>query len=77
MPLQLDAALAVGCVATVAPDVRSRPLSEGFDLTDLQASAPLAGTLSFEKRNWRLRFSTGACRYANCASWACRSFYGL
>ncbi|CAL8464190.1 g3725 [Coccomyxa elongata] len=37
MPLALDAALAVGCVAAVAPAVRSRPLSEGFDLTDLQS----------------------------------------
>ena len=36
MPLALDAALAVGCVAAVAPAVRSRPLSDGFDITDLQ-----------------------------------------
>lgn len=36
MPLQLDAALAVGCVAAVAPEARLRPLSEGFALTDLQ-----------------------------------------
>ncbi len=36
MPLALDAALALGCVAAVAPAVRSRPLSDGFDLTDLQ-----------------------------------------
>ncbi len=36
LPLALDAALSVGCVASVAPAVRSRPLSDGFDLTDLQ-----------------------------------------
>ena len=36
MPLALEAALAVGCVASVAPAVRSRPLSEGYELTELQ-----------------------------------------
>jgi hypothetical protein len=36
LPLALDAALSIGCVAFVAPAVRSRPLSDGFDVTDLQ-----------------------------------------
>ena len=36
MPLALEAALSVGCVASVAPAVRSRPLSEGYELVELQ-----------------------------------------
>lgn len=36
MPLGLQAALALGCVATVAPGARGRPLGEGFDLAELQ-----------------------------------------
>ena len=36
MPLALEAALSAGCVASVAPAVRSRPMSEGYDLIELQ-----------------------------------------
>ena len=36
MPLALEAALSAGCVASVAPAVRDRPLSEGYDLVELQ-----------------------------------------
>lgn len=36
LPLALEAALSLGCVAAVSPAARSRPLAEGFDLVDLQ-----------------------------------------
>ncbi|GBF92637.1 hypothetical protein Rsub_05251 [Raphidocelis subcapitata] len=36
MPLRLQAALQLGCVATVAPAARGRPLGDGFDLEELQ-----------------------------------------
>ena len=44
MPLALEAALSVGCVATVAPAVRSRPLSEGYDLIELQVCVPVSAS---------------------------------
>ncbi len=37
MPLALEAALQLGCVARLGPGARARPLAEGFDITDLQA----------------------------------------
>ena len=45
MPLALEAALSAGCVASVAPAVRGRPLSEGYDLIELQVSPLLRGPL--------------------------------
>ena len=45
MPLALEAALSAGCVASVAPAVRGRPLSEGYDLLELQASLLLQGVV--------------------------------
>ncbi|KAK9824549.1 hypothetical protein WJX72_011249 [[Myrmecia] bisecta] len=41
LPLALHAALQLGCVAVVNPAARSRPLSEGFDLSDLQMKTTL------------------------------------
>ena len=41
MPLALEAALSAGCVASVAQAVRDRPLSEGYDLVELQVSISL------------------------------------
>lgn len=40
MPLALEAALSAGCVASVAPAVRGRPMSEGYDLAELQVYRP-------------------------------------
>lgn len=39
LPLELDAALSLGACAAVAPAARSRPLSNGFDVADLQVRA--------------------------------------
>jgi DNA polymerase epsilon subunit 1 len=36
LPLAASAALSLGCVVTVAPAARRRPLGEGFDLHELQ-----------------------------------------
>lgn len=36
MPLGLQAALSLGCVATVVPAARQRQLGDGFDLDELQ-----------------------------------------
>ena len=47
MPLALEAALSVGCVASVAPAVRSRPLSEGYELIELQV-----GHKSSQQLHW-------------------------
>jgi hypothetical protein len=43
MPLGLQAALQLGCVATVAPAARTRPLGEGFDLDELQVGGRVEG----------------------------------
>ena len=36
LPLELHAALQLGCVTAMAPDSRSKSMQDGFDLTDLQ-----------------------------------------
>ena len=36
LPLELHAALHLGCVTAVAPDSRSKSLQDGFELADLQ-----------------------------------------
>ena len=38
LPLQLQALLTAGCVTSLVPAARSRAISEGFTLTDLQVS---------------------------------------
>ena len=47
LPLELHAALHLGCVTAVAPDSRSKSLQDGFELADLQVCLytylPLAG----------------------------------
>lgn len=53
LPLELHAALHLGCVTAVAPDSRSKSLQDGFELADLQvclhACAPFAGHKQFAK----------------------------
>jgi len=39
LPLALHTALVVGCVTALLPRARGRPLTEGFSLSDLQASS--------------------------------------
>ena len=41
LALDLHAVLAMGCVVTVAPGARSKPLGEGFQLCELQAGGTL------------------------------------
>lgn len=41
LPLQLVANLDLGCVASVTPAVRNRPLGQGFSLGELQVSKAL------------------------------------
>jgi hypothetical protein len=41
LPLAFNASLTLGCVAALVPAARSRPLSEGFDLTDIKVCEPL------------------------------------
>ena len=36
LPLDLHAALQLGCVTAVTPDARSKSMQDGFDLSDLQ-----------------------------------------
>ncbi len=36
VPLAVEAALEVGCVASVARHAQRRPLGEGFELTEIQ-----------------------------------------
>jgi hypothetical protein len=38
LPLALHTTLVVGCVTTLLPRARGRPLTEGFSLSDLQES---------------------------------------
>ena len=36
LPLDLHAAIQLGCVTAVLPESRSKSMQDGFDLTDLQ-----------------------------------------
>lgn len=61
MPLALEAALSVGCVASVAPALRSRPPSEGYELVELQVHvrAISANVACPDAENAPLRYPRG------------------
>lgn len=41
LPLSLHTTLSVGCVTALTPAARSRPISEGFTLAELQAKSKI------------------------------------
>eukprot|EP00884_Botryococcus_braunii_P021811 jgi/Botrbrau1/8313/Bobra.0081s0002.1 len=52
-PLGFDASLALGCVASLLPSARNKPLAEGFDWTDFQASPTLKPTKYLSREKYR------------------------
>ena len=49
LPLELHAALHLGCVTAVAPDSRTKSLQDGFELADLQVCLTMYASLPFAR----------------------------
>jgi len=53
LPPDWSAALSLGCVATLVPAAKGRPLGSGFDVSELQAKSVLEGGYFFEHGSLR------------------------